>query len=174
MTLWLSIWWEKKKNSSPFPPRRIQLNCSASAIFRWYDRWWLVLKVAAVKGGAGMEYWWLFWGEWGAPTEQGLTVDPGKYWTDCMRRNSYNETWNINISLFSCRFAVSFFPFSVLLGGGVHLVDLMGGSASSSQEGSSVGLSCVLSISWLLSLSFLLGSFFLSSSFKGWLLSSGV
>lgn len=118
MTLWLSIWWEKKKNSSPFPPRRIQLNCSASAIFRWYDRWWLVLKVAAVKGGAGMEYWWLFWGEWGAPTEQGLTVDPGKYWTDCMRRNSYNETWNINISLFSCRFAVSFFPFSVLLGGG--------------------------------------------------------
>ena len=47
----------------------------------------------------------------------GLTVETGKYWTDYMRLNSYSETSNINISLFSCRFAVSLFLFSVLLGG---------------------------------------------------------
>ena len=41
-----------------------------------------------------------------------------------MRLNSYNKTSDTNIGLFSCRFEVSLFPFSLLLGD--HLLRLLG------------------------------------------------
>lgn len=166
MTLWLSIHWGGEKNSSSLPPRRIQLNCSLPLPFvdciiagglSWRLRQW--------KAGLGWSI--------GECSEENEGHIENRGWQSTLESPG-QTTWDSTViikhqTLTSVCLVVGlkWVCFRFLCCWGIISFDFLGGRASSSRAGSSVGLRFVSSIYWLLSPSLLLGCLFLSSSFKG-------